>query len=125
MTYYCCSLNYLIMKQEQFIQHIINQLNNILDEWFDQNTLQDQASKAIVKTILEANKHKFHSMLNIVTDETGEVRTDILIKHLEDMLPASINIDLQQYAEQFNIPKFIVPNKILLLTKEDIKHILV
>ena len=112
------------MKQEQFITHIINQLNSILDEWFDQNTLQDQATKAIVLTVLEANKHKVGNMLNIVTDETGEVRTDILIKHLEDMLPASINIDLQQYAEQFNIPKMFVPNKILLLTKEDIKHML-
>jgi hypothetical protein len=112
------------MKQEQFIQHIINQLNSILDEWFDQNTLQDQATKAIVKTMIEANKHKFNTMLNVVTDETGEVRTDILMKHLEDMLPASINIDLQQYADQFNIPKMFVPNKILILDKSDIRNLL-
>lgn len=118
------SLIYLTMKQEQFIQHIINQFNNILDQWFDQNTLQDNATKAIVKTIIEANKHKFHSMLNIVTDENGEVRTDILMKNLEDMLPASINIDLQQYADQFHIPKMFVPNKILILDKTDIRNIL-
>lgn len=112
------------MKKQEFKAYILNKLYNVLDQWFDTNTLQDNATKAIVKTIIQAKQHSFDEIIDVVTDEQGEVRTDILLNNIEDMLPQSVNIDLLQYAEQFNIPKWIVPNKILLLTKDDIKEVL-
>lgn len=112
------------MKKQEFKVYLIQQLHKILDQWFDTNTMQDKTTKALVKTIIETNKHKFDGFIDMVTDEQGEVRTDILIKNLEDILPESINIDLTQYAEQFNIPRWIIPNKILLMNKNDIRDVL-
>lgn len=103
------------MKKEEFTTNILKQLNVLINEWFDQNTLQDQITKALAKTVIETNVNKVQPMLDIFSDENGDVRTDILMKHLEDVLPEKIEIDLKQY---INLP--FVPNKILLLSIQDI-----
>lgn len=103
------------MKKEEFTTNILNQLNVLINEWFDSNTFQDNITKALAKTVLETNVNKVQPMIDIFTDENGDVRTDILMKHLEDVLPEKIEIDLKQY---INLP--FVPNKILLLSRQDI-----
>lgn len=103
------------MKKEEFTTNVLKQLNVLIDDWFDSNTVQDQITKALAKTVLETNVNKVQPMLDIFSDENGEVRTDILMKHLEDVLPEKIEIDLKRY---INLP--FIPNKILLLSKEDI-----
>lgn len=107
------------MKKEEFTTNVLNQLDVLINEWFDSNTVQDQITKALAKTVLETNVNKVQPMLDIFSDENGEVRTDILMKHLENVLPEKIEIDLKKY-----INMAFVPNKILLLTKDDIIKII-
>lgn len=90
---------------------IFNHLNRLISEWFSDKPL----IQAFAKTALQANINKYDKVLEMLTDDKGNLLVDELLNNLG--LQDGYEIDLTTISP-------LLPNRILLITKEDINAIL-
>lgn len=90
---------------------IVKHLNKLITEWFGDKPL----IQAIAKTALQANLNKYDSILEMLTDEKGELMVNELINNLGIM--NGYQIDLTTISP-------LLPNRIVLITKEDIESLI-
>lgn len=107
------------MKKEELKDNLHKGLYGLVDEWFDGSNLPDTLFNGMAKTVISSNINKFDGYMELITNENGDIMTDDLINNVVNQLPEKIEIDLKQY---INLP--FVPNKILILTKNDITQII-
>ena len=107
------------MKVTEFKVRTINKLFNIIDGWFD-NGFQDGMINGVLKTIIKANQNKYDELLKVFTDEQGNIDLSEINKQMEKVVPENLEIDLKDYANKMGVPPYLVPNKILILPKQDI-----
>ena len=88
---------------------ITNHLNKQIDMWFDSNSFQDNIARTFAKTIVKANQNKFDNIIDMLTDENGDVLVDELLDNFEFQ---DISIDLTQYSS-------LLPRKILIFSRSD------
>lgn len=101
------------MKKEEFKSKSIEYINKLIDEWFDTNSLQDNLARSFAKTFVKANQNKYDNIIDMVTDEKGNVLIDDLLNNFN--IGHNIEMDLSKYGSW-------MPNKILLLTQNDIEE---
>lgn len=101
------------MKKGEFKMKAVNYMNKLIDNWFDTNTLQDNLARSFAKTIVKANQNKYDNIIDMLTDENGDVLVDDLLNNLN--IKNNIEMDLTKYGS-------FLPNKILLLTPNDIEE---
>lgn len=99
------------MKKGEFKIKAVNYINKLIDNWFDSNTLQDNLARSFAKTIVKANQNKYDNVIDMLTDDNGNVLVEDLLDNFN--LNDNIEIDLTKYSS-------LLPNKILLLTQNDI-----
>lgn len=107
------------MKVTEFKVRTINKLFNIIDGWFD-NGFQDGMINGVLKTIIKANQNKYDELLKVFTDEQGNIDLSEINKQMEKVVPENLEIDLKDYANKMGVPPYLVPNKILILPKQDV-----
>jgi hypothetical protein len=107
------------MKVAEFKVRTINKLFNIIDGWFD-NGFQDGMINGVLKTIIKANQNKYDELLKVFTDEQGNIDLSEINKQMEKVVPENLEIDLKDYANKMGVPVYLVPNKILILPKQDV-----
>lgn len=82
---------------------------DMMDEWFDDN----QLFKALGKTVIQANVNRFDGVIDMLTDENGNVLINELIENIGDtFIGNGIQIDLTKYSS-------FLPPKVLLFSKND------
>ena len=99
------------MKTSDVKVVIYNHLNKLIGEWFEDKPL----IQAIAKTALKANINKYDNLLEMLTDEKGNLLVDELIDNLG--IKDGYNIDLTTISP-------LLPNRIVLITKEDINALI-
>lgn len=82
-------------------------------DWFGDKPL----IQAIGITIVQTNVNKFDGVIDMLTDETGEVNVDGLIENLGSILEQDYTIDLTTISPY-------LPSRILIISKEDIKSLI-
>ena len=97
------------MKKGELKIKVLNYFNRQIDMWFDSNSLQDNIARTFAKTIVKANQNKFDNIIDMLTDENGEVLVDELLDNFEFQ---DISIDLTQYSS-------LLPRKILIFSRSD------
>lgn len=90
---------------------IVKHLNKLITEWFDDKPL----IQAVAKTALQANINKYDNLLEMLTDEKGELMVNELFNNLGIM--NGYQIDLITISP-------LLPNRIVLITKEDIESLI-
>lgn len=90
---------------------IYNHLSKLINDWFGDKPLV----KALAKTIIQANLNKYDNVLEMITDEKGDVLIDELIENMGIL--GGYQIDLSTISPY-------LPNRILIISKEDIQNIL-
>lgn len=90
---------------------IHNHLTKLINEWFGDKPIV----KALAKTVLQANLNKYDNLLEMITNEKGDIMLEELIKNLG--LVEGYQIDLSSISP-------LLPNRILIISKEDIQQIL-
>lgn len=103
------------MTKQETIDVLVKHLNGMIDSWFDINTIQDKMTKAIAKTALDANKKKIGSMLDLITDEDGNILFKELLNHFGN--GDDIQIDLTKISS-------LLPPKVLIISKSDIDELI-
>ena len=86
---------------------IVKHLNKLITEWFGDKPL----IQAIAKTALQANINKYDNLLEMLTNEKGELMVNELINNLGIM--NGYEIDLTTISP-------LLPNRILIISKSDI-----
>lgn len=90
---------------------IHNHLTKLINEWFGDKPI----IKALAQTALKANLNKYDNLLEMITDEKGDVMLDELIENLGIL--DGYQIDLSTISP-------LLPNRIVIISKEDIQEIL-
>lgn len=107
------------MKIPEFKARTINKLSSIIDGWFD-NGIQDGIINGVLKTVIKANQNKYDELLNVFTDEQGELDLSEINKQMMRVVPENTELDLREMANRFNVATYLVPNKVLILSKKDV-----
>lgn len=111
------------MKIPEFKIRTISKLNSLIDQWFD-NGIQDGIINGVLKTLIKNNKDKYDSMIELFVDDKGEVDLSLLHQQLDKNITNDIELDLREIVNKLGIPIYLVPNKILYLSKNDILELL-
>lgn len=90
---------------------IVKHLNKLITEWFGDKPL----IQAIAKTALQANINKYDNILEMLTNEKGELMVNELVENLG--IVNGYQIDLTSISP-------LLPNRIVIISKEDIQEIL-
>lgn len=83
-----------------------------MGEWFGDRPL----FQALGITIIQTNLNKFDGLIDMLTDENGEVNIKQLVENLGDTIEQDMSIDLTSISPY-------LPNRIIIITKGDIKEI--
>lgn len=109
------------MKKDIFKQKMTNYLNSLVNQWFDTTSMADILLNGALKTSIKANINKYDPLLEMFTDENGDILINDLIDNVGDRLIGNgIEIDLKAVFPQF---KALLPNKVLLYSRRDLDEL--
>lgn len=101
------------MKVQEFKTVLTQHLDKLIGEWFSDKPLFN----AIAKTAVKANINKFDGLLDMLTDEQGDLLVEELVNNLGDAVERGYEIDLTEIST-------LLPKRVLLISKEDIQSLL-
>lgn len=86
---------------------------HLMTEWFNDKPL----IQAIGITIIQTNVNKFDSVIDMLTDNEGNVNIDGLVENLGNTLEQDYTIDLTTISPY-------LPSRILIISKSDIQNLI-
>ena len=101
------------MKIPEFKTILSEHLDRLIGEWFGDKPLFN----AIAKTAIKANINKFDSLLDMLTNEQGDLLVEELVNNLGEAIERGYEIDLTEIST-------LLPKRVLLVSKEDIQSLL-
>lgn len=97
------------MKKDEVKKILSDYIIKMIGEWFPDKVLV----KAFAITAVQANVNKFDGIIDMITDDNGDVNVDGLVENLGDFLDKDMTIDLT------TISPFL-PHRVIIITKNDI-----
>ena len=101
------------MTKKMLKDIVSKKIIQLMTEWFSDKPL----IQAIGITIIQTNVNKFDSVIDMLTDNEGNVNIDGLVENLGNTLEQDYTIDLTTISPY-------LPNRILIISKEDIKNLI-
>ena len=96
------------------IKNIISKkIITLMRDWFADKPL----IQALGITIVQTNVNKFDGLIDMLTNENGEVNIDALIENMGTILENDYTIDLTTISP-------LLPKRVLIISKEDIKALI-
>lgn len=100
------------MKKEELKPIVKDFLHKMSDAWFEDKPIW----KTLAYNLVDANVNKYDGVLDMFANENGDIDVEGILKSIGETMEDNYKIDLQQFHP-------ILPNRILLITKEDIQHL--
>lgn len=101
------------MKIDDVKGIVYKHIDKLISEWFGDKPL----FKGLAKTVLQANINKYDYLLEMITDKDGNILIDELVNNMGDAIEKGYEIDLTNISP-------LLPNRILLVSKEDIQALI-
>lgn len=112
------------MKTSEFKLKVVGGINNLIDDYFGSNNISDKFINSTLKILVKQNTHKFDDILELFADEKGEIDTQEMIKEYSNLIgEQGLVFDIKQYIKSDFI-KNMMPNKVLIIKKDDIINML-
>ena len=112
------------MKLSEIKIRLTNTTNSLIDTYFGENNMTDKFINSTLKLLVKQNIHKVDDMLKLFTDENGEIDANVVINEYANMLGEDgFTFDLKSYVNN-PLVKNLLPDKVLVIKKEDILSIL-
>ena len=92
---------------------ISKKIITLMRDWFSDKPL----IQALGITIVQTNVNKFDGLLDMLTNDEGEINVDALIENLGPIVEQDYTIDLTTISP-------LLPKRVLIISKEDIKAII-
>ena len=88
-------------------------------------TVMEKMINATLKVLVKQNAYKIDGMLELFTDQNGNINPqDILLEYANQIDENGIIVDIKQYINNDTLRNFL-PNKVLVLKREDILSLIV
>ena len=114
----------MIMKAGEFKMRIANSVMSLIDTYFGGSSMSDKFMNSTLKIILKQNLYKIDPMLDLFTNQDGEINAQDIVAEYANIIDENGYVfDLKKYVENDTIKSFI-PNKILVIKREDILSLL-
>ena len=111
------------MKIGEVKMRLSNSVMGLIDTYFSGNALNEKFVNSTLKLLLKQNLYKLDSILNLFSDQNGEINTEDIVNEYSKMIDENgIIFDLKQYIDNDFIKTF-VPDKILIIKREDILNL--
>lgn len=101
------------MRKEEIKKIVGDKLIRLMGEWFEGRPLY----QALGITVVQTNINKFDSLMDMLTDEEGNVKIDLLVENLGEYVEKDYTIDLTTISPY-------LPKRTIILSKDDIKEII-
>lgn len=111
------------MKAHEFKLKVVKSLNDLIDVYFGSNKLNEKFINATLKFLVKQNANKYDNIISMFVDENGEIDIYTMADYYVDIIgEEGIRFDLKKYINNEQI-KSLIPDKILVLKKDDIMNI--
>lgn len=101
------------MKKDEVKKIVSDYLIKLMGEWFPDKALV----RALGITAIQANVNKFDGVIDMISNENGDVNIDGLVENLGEFLDKDLQIDLT------TISPFL-PQRVILITKNDMQTLI-
>jgi hypothetical protein len=113
------------MKAGEIKLKLVNSVNRLIDTYYGMPTISEKLINATLKVIVKQNLYKVDDILKIFADQNGEINPqEILVEYAQQIGDNGITIDIRDYINN-DMLKNMMPNKILIIKKEDILNLIV
>lgn len=113
------------MKIHEVKLRLNSSINKLIDTYFGLPTVTEKMVNATLKIIAKQNMYKLDSILGMFADQNGEIDPQaILYEYASQIDENGIRIDIKEYIDN-DLIKQILPNKILIIKKDDIMGLIV
>lgn len=104
---------------------LITSVNRLIDTYFGMPTVTEKMINATLKVIVKQNAYKLDGFLNMFADQNGEINPqEVLIEYANQIDDNGLIIDIKQYINNETLRQ-ILPNKVLVMKREDIINLIV
>ncbi|MBP3630115.1 MAG: hypothetical protein J6J23_01365 [Clostridia bacterium] len=113
------------MKIGEVKIRLVKAVMGMIDAYFGGNGLNEKFINSTLKILVKQNAYKVDSMLELFADQNGEIDATEIVAEYANMIEENGYVfDLKQYVENDMI-KALMPDKVLVIKREDILKILV
>lgn len=112
------------MKVGEIKMRLSNAILDLINTYFGDGSMSEKFINSTLKILLKQNIHKIDPMLTLFADENGDINAEEIISEYAQIFDDEGYVfDLRDYIENETIKKFI-PDKALVIKREDILNIL-
>ena len=113
------------MRTAEIKLKLVNSVNRMIDTYFGMPTITEKMINATLKVLLKQNINKVDGLLKMFENEYGEINPqDILMEYANQIDENGVAIDIRDYVNNDTI-KQMLPNKVLIVKKDDILNLIV
>lgn len=108
------------MRAGEVKMRIANTAIKMIDTYFSGSALNEKFINSTLKIIVKQNVHKLDKILTLFSDQNGEINTVEIVREYANMIDEQgFTFDIKNYIDNDMI-KSIVPDKVLIVKREDI-----
>lgn len=112
------------MKAGEIKIRLTNTVMRLIDTYFGGNAINEKFINSTLKILLKQNIYKLDSMLALFADKNGDINVNDIVNEYSNMLDENgFVFDIKTYIQDDLIKSFI-PDKVLVIKKEDIMSLL-
>lgn len=109
------------MKIDEFKFKLMKFGNNLINSYFPNNTLTDKGASSMLKYVLKNKINDLDGVLQWFTNSDNEIDIEEFIEYMkENMIGSGIKLNLQDYIPETSFIRNMIPNRTLIITKEDL-----
>lgn len=112
------------MKSSEVKLRLTGFVNGLIDTYFSGASVKDKMINSTLKIIVKQNTWRADDMLKLFQDQNGEINMqEIVAEFANNIGDNGISIDIRDYVNN-DLIKSYLPNKVLIIKKDDIMGLL-
>ena len=112
------------MKTGEVKMRLMKAVMGMIDTYFCSNALNEKFINSTLKILVKQNAYKIDSVLELFADKDGEINATEIVAEYANMLDEKGYIfDIKQYVDN-DFAKSLIPDKVLIIKREDIAKLL-
>ena len=112
------------MNISELKMRLLNKANSLIDVYFNNQGLTEKFINSTLKIIMKQNIHKIDNIFELFADKDGNIDLNMLVNEYTKMIPENgITFDLKEHIDN-DLIKNMIPDKVLIIKREDIMSIM-
>lgn len=112
------------MNISELKMRLLNKANSLIDIYFNNQGLTEKFINSTLKIIMKQNIHKIDNIFELFADKDGNIDLNMLVNEYVKMIPENgITFDIKEHIDN-DLIKNMIPDKVLIIKREDIMSIM-